>query len=75
MECALALVVLYGVGTNLSRKVGAGWRIDLIREPIPECRSQPATACHTEPAERCSRRINHTPVHRLFGTGARQEHD
>ena len=30
MECALAPVVLYGVGTNLGRKVGAGWRIDLI---------------------------------------------
>ena len=26
----MVLVVLYGVGTKLIRKVGAGWRIDLI---------------------------------------------
>jgi hypothetical protein len=30
MEGALVLVVLYGVGTDISVKVGAGWRINLI---------------------------------------------
>jgi hypothetical protein len=31
MECALALVVLYGAGTNPGGgRVGAGWRINLI---------------------------------------------
>ena len=35
MECALVLVVLYGVGTHLCRDtVGAGWRLDLIGRTV-----------------------------------------
>jgi hypothetical protein len=34
MEGALVLVVLYGVGTKVIRKVGAGWRIDLIDSTV-----------------------------------------
>ena len=32
MESALVLVVLYGVGTNSRRLVGAGWGLNLIFE-------------------------------------------
>jgi hypothetical protein len=36
MECALALVVLYGAGTTaLGSRVGAGWRINLISRLCP----------------------------------------
>jgi len=35
MEGALVPVVLYGVGTDLGVKVGAGWRIDLIASTVP----------------------------------------
>jgi len=34
MESALVLVVLYGVGTNSRRLVGAGWGLNLIFEII-----------------------------------------
>ena len=55
MECALALVVLYGAGTNLSGRVGAGWRIDLIvrlfSSPSADRLAVADRACRTALAE------------------------
>jgi hypothetical protein len=51
----LALVVLYGAGTNLSGRVGAGWRIDLIvrlfSSPSADRLAVADRACRTALAE------------------------